>query len=98
MDISSTLSSVFEHYRDVLAFQFLLKSNIEMQGRRAKYIKQSATWEATQAFSSFSFISVALRRFIYFSNENFLEDHNLCVLLCSQALRSKWRQRGSSSN
>ena len=34
--------------------------NIEIQGSRSNDIKQSATWEATQAFSTFSRISVAL--------------------------------------
>ena len=70
--------------------------SIEIQGSQANDIKQSATWEATQEFSSFSFISVALHMFVYFSDENFLGDHNLCVLFCSQAPRSKRRQRGSS--
>ena len=64
--------------------------NIEILGSRANNIKQSATWEATQAFSSFfSFISVALHMFVYFRDENFLGDCNLCVLFCSQAPRSK---------
>ena len=57
--------------------------NIEIQGRRANDVKQSTTWDATQAFSSFSFISVALHMFVYFSDENFLRDHNLCVLFYS---------------
>ena len=61
--------------------------NIEIQGSQANDIKQSATWEATQAFSSFSFISVSLHKFVYFRDGNFLEDCNLCVLLCSQAPR-----------
>ena len=72
--------------------------NTEIQGSRANDIKQSATWEANQAFSSFSFISVALHKFVYFRDGNFLDDYNLCVLFCSWAPRSKRRQRGSSGN
>ena len=72
--------------------------NIEIKGSRANDIKQSATWEATQAFSNFSFISIALHMFVYFRDENFLGDCSLCMSLCSQASRSKQRQRGSSGN
>ena len=73
--------------------------SIEIQGSRANNIKQSATWEVAQAFKFFfSFISVALHMFVYFRDEHFLGDRNLCMALCSQALRSKRRQRGSSGN
>ena len=51
--------------------------NIKIQGSRANDIKQSATWEATHAFSNFLFVSVALHMFFYFRDENFLGDCNL---------------------
>ena len=63
--------------------------NIEIQGSQANDIKQSATWDETQPFSSFSFISVVLHLFVYFRDGNFLGDRNLCVLFCSHAPRSK---------
>ena len=53
--------------------------SIEIRGSQANDIKHSATWEATQALSTFSFLSVALHMFVYFSDKNFLGDHNLCV-------------------
>ena len=58
--------------------------NIEIQGSQANDIKQSATWEATQAFSSFSFISVALHMLFILEMKIFSE---IVTYVCCYVLR-----------
>ena len=82
--------------------QFLLnKSHIEIQGRKANDIKQSASWEATQAFLEIFPSIVCVLLFVLVVGWFSVSFHNREFLLavCFQGSRTKvmWRIRSRNS-
>ena len=68
--------------------QFCSLGNIEIQGSRANDINQSATLEATQTFSSFSFSSVAYHMLFILAMKIFSET---VAYMCRSVLRLRDR-------